>query len=612
MKIGNQNRSDIIAPAIIFTAAFILRLVFLLQFSKTPLFLPLLSELDDAFYDRWALTIAQGNWLGNDVFHGMPLYPYFLSIIYMLFGHSVFVAKLCQIIIGAATCVLIYFIGRKAFNKATGILAGLLFAFYGMSLFYEGLLVASALTLWINAAAMLLLITAPDSPGYKRWILAGAAVGLSALAMAGALLFLPLAALSAFLLLRQRGRDAGSVSSCRAAHAAGASLMLTALLVIAPVTLRNYIVAREFVFITAHGGLNFYIGNNPDADGTFSPPPGMNPSADKMIIQSRAVAEQAMGRELTSAEVSGWWRHKAFQSVCENPGGHIRLLARKFLLFCNAREIYDVMDYSFVQDRVPVLRLPLLNFGIIGPLGLMGIMLSFPLSRRRRALYLLYAFIAAHTCSILMFFVNSRYRLPVTPYFAIFSAYTLVWWFDKARRRQYRPVVLSVVALIFLFCVAHIKMFTIDQAASHNNLGDIYRRKGLYGEAIKEFQEALRLNPDIQEVRSNLGSVYWAMGLHEQALAEYLKARELRPNYDAIYFDLGNVYYAMGRFPEAAESFHATIRLNPKHGAAYNNLACVYMREGRYEEAKLEVRKALAIYPDYEDARANLRRLNEL
>ena len=50
-----------------------------------------------------------------------------------------------------------------------------------------------------------------------------------------------------------------------------------------------------------------------------------------------------------------------------------------------------------------------------------------------------------------------------------------------------------------LFAATHIKMFTIDDAASHNNLGDTYKNIGRYDDALKEFNEAIRLDPNLQE-----------------------------------------------------------------------------------------------------------------
>ena len=43
---------------------------------------------------------------------------------------------------------------------------------------------------------------------------------------------------------------------------------------------------------------------------------------------------------------------------------------------------------------------------------------------------------------------------------------------------------------------------------AHNNLGLLYRDKGLYDDAIQHFQRAIAINPAYARARNNLGVVY--------------------------------------------------------------------------------------------------------
>jgi hypothetical protein len=48
---------------------------------------PHFTVLGDARgYDQWAQRLADGDWIGTEVFYQAPLYPYFLGVIYAVAG----------------------------------------------------------------------------------------------------------------------------------------------------------------------------------------------------------------------------------------------------------------------------------------------------------------------------------------------------------------------------------------------------------------------------------------------------------------------------------------------------------------------------------------------
>ena len=78
-------------PAIVFVTALVVRLIHVWQMREAPFFSVLLG--DSRGYDEWARRIAEGEWLGTDVFYQAPLYPYFLGAIYTLLGRDLFVVR---------------------------------------------------------------------------------------------------------------------------------------------------------------------------------------------------------------------------------------------------------------------------------------------------------------------------------------------------------------------------------------------------------------------------------------------------------------------------------------------------------------------------------------
>ena len=141
---------------------------------------------------------------------------------------------------------------------------------------------------------------------------------------------------------------------------------------------------------------------------------------------------------------------------------------------------------------------------------------------------------------------------------------------------------------------------------AHNNLADAYEKKGLYDEAIKEYQEALRLNPGRSEFYYNLGNVYYAKGLYEEAIKEYQEALRLDPGKIDTYYNLGNVYDSKGLYDEAIEEYRQALRLDPNNKDVHNNLGNVYEKIGLYDEAIKEYHQALRLDPQFVAAYNNL------
>src|SRR4029453_6598933 len=125
------------AAAAIFLVAFAVRLLNLWQIRHSPYFTVLMG--DARGYDEWAQRIANGDWLGDDVFYQAPLYPYFLAFLYRVAGRSLIVVRLCQAAIGSLACVLLGLAGWRLFSKRTGLIAGLILALDPPAIFFRAL-----------------------------------------------------------------------------------------------------------------------------------------------------------------------------------------------------------------------------------------------------------------------------------------------------------------------------------------------------------------------------------------------------------------------------------------------------------------------------------------
>jgi hypothetical protein len=119
-------------------------------------------------------------------------------------------------------------------------------------------------------------------------------------------------------------------------------------------------VGGEFKLTTSQFGANFFIGNNPLADGTYI-------SVGKVIGEpqlegqdAKRLAERALGRTLTAGEVSDYWLQRSWEYVYSQTTRWFALLGKKWLLVWNAREIED-LRFLHLSTVVLVARFGLIN-----------------------------------------------------------------------------------------------------------------------------------------------------------------------------------------------------------------------------------------------------------
>src|SRR3972149_1818614 len=72
---------------------------------------------DTLFYDEWAREILTGNGAREGVNIMGPLYPFFLVLIYRIFGQSLYMVRFIQILISTFACFLTFIISQKLFNR---------------------------------------------------------------------------------------------------------------------------------------------------------------------------------------------------------------------------------------------------------------------------------------------------------------------------------------------------------------------------------------------------------------------------------------------------------------------------------------------------------------
>ena len=613
----------------IFAVAFAVRLLHVMQIRSAPFFTVLMG--DSHGYDEWAQRIAGGDWLGREVFYQAPLYPYLLGSIYAVAGRHLLLVRIVQIVIGSTSCALLGLAVARLLSRRAGIVAGLMLALYAPAIFFDGLIQKSVLdvffvclALWLiakanignaesaesaetNREASLRSLRALRSRSSWTWLCLGLTMGGLALTRENALVFI--AVLLAWSLVGvDRGRPGVERRTSKVDRVRGAAVFLAGIaIVLVPVAARNAYVGGGFYLTTSQFGPNFYIGNNPSSDGTYQSLRFGRGAPEYERQDATELAETALGRKLSPAEVSSFWVDKALEFVTSRPGAWLKLMARKFALLANATEMLDTESQEAHAEWSWPLRIGgwFGHFGVLVPLAVLGLVLTWPLRAR---LWVVYAMTIAYAASVVVFYVFARYRYPLVPLLIVFAAGGLVQAADALARRRWHLTPALPVAVVLAAVFANWPMLsaTLMRAITETNLAVALQGEGRLDEAIDHYQRAIALQPEYAPAYNNLGAALHAKGRHDEAIATYQQALRLRPDFPLAHYNLANALNDAGRPREAAEHFRIALQTISGSADVHNNLGIALMGEGKAAEAIAEFRIAVQLEPESAASRRNL------
>ncbi|MFH0982197.1 MAG: tetratricopeptide repeat protein [Planctomycetota bacterium] len=639
------------------------RLLYLRELVDKPDFT--VPAVDAGFHDYWARGLATGNWrppfglpdplIRQTAYLRPPGYPYFLSLIYTLFGTGYLAPRIVQLVLGLINVILAFLFARKWFGLRVGLVLGLFMACYWIFVYFEGEFHAPVLViylLWLLVYAAGLWAERLD---LRHALATGLLLGIAALVLPNALVFLPVLLGWSWWVARRHGER-------RRVRLAVVGLVAGTAVAVAPATIRNYRVAHDFVLISSNAGVNLYLGNNETATGVVSDRiPGLGDF--KTCHDYPALVrnlERKLGRALKPSAVSGYFVNEALRFVREHPADFLKLTLKKALLFWGPREITHNKAVSYERAGAAVLRNLPGNFSLVVALAAMGGVLlvldrrtkeagdenvSLAARRRWEMAVLLLALVVAYFLSVLPFFVSARYRVPIIPFLLLFASFGvcrvagLLW----ARQVRHAAAWTGTGVVLYGFhvlaggwvpggerdlakwhydrAVAYGLTGRTDQAIdeyravlesmpqnphAHLGLGTALARRGETDAALEQFYEALRLWPEYAEAHFYLGVAMAAQGRTAEALAHYADAIRCYPDYLEAHYNLGALLAALGRYDEALSHYQEALRINPDFIPAHTNAAVVFFQQDRLDEAEREFREVVRLEPGNTEARCNL------
>ncbi len=618
----------------------LMRWLYLVQFSTSPLFLNPIGP-DVREYHDWAREIIALGLPWDKVHIHAPLYPMFLAALYRIFTFDLLWVRIVQLLCGMAGIIFCFrAVQRFAVtpeNKPEWV--ALIFAvialLYPPLIYYQAELVSEALLFTLLCLTTALLyygeakIIRKFSSGLSFISVAGLTLGLAAITHPMALVLGTAETLWLLLYWIYRNRK----MSLTRRVALVTIFLASVVIVIAPVSIYNSYLAKRPILIQKHSGFNFYLGNNPDADGTCYLRPGA--PWDKFHAE---VEEEA--RQL-GIDKDYYLTKQAIFFILETPFEALSLATKKLLYVWNFRELISGADPAPLREWTTLMSSSKGAFAVLGVLAFGGLIFSLRhaaiLFAARHFILLLGSFWLAQTLTV----VSGRYRVAMYPAFFFFAALCLVslvtTWDIRAERIKSIIVLLLGCALVclprppqderretaeadLLLGAGYFKQGNYAMAQHHlkranesrqgsagcfNLLGMIAGMRSSECATIW-FEQAIKAAPDEAEGYMNLAVIASQKGNKTRAEKLFRQAMKKRIHEPDLYYNYGYFLQQQGNLAEAERYYKLSLNIAPSYRIAINALGVLYIMTGKPEAAVAQFRRASALEPTNHDVMVNL------
>ena len=550
------------------------------------------------FYNDWALSILAGNWTDRYAFYGLPGYAFLLAAIYKIVGvFPIFIIFLQAILEGFVSLLILniaILIFKKTenpyFSLSIGILAALGYAFYLPAQAFASILMPTCLL--VGAFWGLIWWCLSDQERRIHWPeVLGIGVGIGVMAMTVATIFfvLPLIVIALF---KKRVSKIFAISILIAGVLLGCS----------PAILHNRLLAHDSVVLSAHGGLNFFIGNNAQANGYLKIPPGLRANQAQMLADSISVAEYALGakpgQKIPRSAVSDYWSSQAKAYIREHPIDWLYLLGQKIINFWNAYQYDDLSIISaFAEQGITT---PGLQFGIIAALGLAGMCVLINSSYVGSRWVI--AGILLHLGSLLTVFITERYRLAAVPGLVIMGAYFIVQLWENIYNSCWKCVIpqFATVIATTLFVTIPVPNQGAWALDSYNS-GIRYLAMKDWANATTKLEVAWRYAPDNDNTNLAIGNLYLLQEDFHKAAVFFQHSLSINPKNTSALNNLGYIALIQNLSSPAIEYFSKTLQIEPSNLLASYQLAVSYRKNGELTEALKVIETALHLHPNQKE-----------
>jgi len=358
-----------------------------------------------------------------------PLWPAIIAGIYGIFGDQNVFVRLFLCLIGSGTCVLVALFTREIFGKRIGMVAGLIAAVYPGLFLYDGWLYSESLYTFLLIACTYTLYLTQQTAKTRWMVTSGLLLGLLSLTRPNGLILLGLVFLWAIIAVRAKWLP------FKTAAKSVALIAVLTLLIVAPWTLRNYIVTGRFVPVATGDGIvllgayNHMILDNGPFRGIWIRPSLVYP-------QGRSIYTYTYCHTACEVVQNGDFTHLAGQWVQGHLGSMPLLLSLHMQsMWTPSTPEADLPMNQFpdlLSSKILLALIPISSFPIF-VMAALGLLLTW---RKWRHLLFIYLLISLDIAQCLYFYGSSRFRAPIEPMLVILAA-GAIWWLTQRRKQQH-------------------------------------------------------------------------------------------------------------------------------------------------------------------------------
>lgn len=331
-----------------------------------------------------------------------PFYPIFLAFVYMIFGVGNSTAIIViQALLGALTTVPIYKIAEELFNHWAGLISGLLFSIYSLSIYWSGFVLSETLfTLLVVILTYVFMCLLRPQATYLTAILAGLIWGLTSLTRPHFLFFVPFLWLLLFIVRRHQSLKLAGIST------------LLLLITIAPWISYLYKEYGCIIPIASHGGLNLWLGNS-----SFTNPDRYY-SSTLYANNPLFTTQLKEGMNLPPCEQNRFFLNAALQFILSFPLSFVVNTYEKFNLLTKSVDLHLNLFRNPFLDRIINATDEWLLILILSDLVL-STLPRWDFKRNQILLWLILYYSIIISVNVIV--SQGRYRLPIMPHVAMYG-----------------------------------------------------------------------------------------------------------------------------------------------------------------------------------------------